>query len=145
MAATDYPLPVFHFKVEWGGVKAEFSEVTGLNAEAQIIEYKHGMSRDHGAIKMPGVKKYGNVTLKRGVFKADNQYFDWWNSIEMNEVERRDVTIKLLDEKHQPVMTWKLAKAWPTKIEGPGLKGDGNEVAVESMEIAHEGLRIENR
>ncbi|HHD11962.1 MAG TPA: phage tail protein [Deltaproteobacteria bacterium] len=140
---AEYPLPVFHFKVDWGGTKIEFSEVSGLNIEAQVIEYRDGASPEYTMRKMPGLVKYGNITLKRGIFKNDNDYYKWLNTIKMNTVERRDITISLLDEEHNPVMVWKVKNAFPVKIEGPGLKASGNEVAIESIEVAHEGLTIE--
>ncbi len=140
---AEYPLPVFHFKVDWGGTKIEFSEVSGLNIEAQVIEYRDGASPEYTMRKMPGLVKYGNITLKRGIFKSDNDYYKWLNTIKMNTVERRDITISLLDEEHNPVMVWKVKNAFPVKIEGPGLKASGNEVAIESIEVAHEGLTIE--
>lgn len=93
---------------------------------------------------MPGIKKYGNVTLKKGVFKGDNKFWDWFNAIKMNTINREDVTIKLLDEEGNPTMVWSLKNAWPTKITGTDMKSDGNEVAVETLEIAHEGLTIDN-
>jgi phage tail-like protein len=85
------------------------------------------------------------VTLKKGIFAKDNKFFDWHKKIVLNIVKRATVTIKLLDEKNNPTMTWTLANAWPTKITGTDLKADGNEVAVESIEIAHEGLTVENK
>lgn len=140
---ADYPLPAFHFEVTWGGAKAEFSEVSGLTMENQAIEYRDGLSKEFSVRKMPGMPKFGNITLKRGIFKSDNDYFAWFNEIKMNTIERRDVTINLLDEKHEPVMAWKVKGAFPVKLEGPGLKATGNEVAIESLEFAHEGLTIE--
>ena len=139
-----YPLPAFHFRVEWGGNKLGFSEVSGLNIETQVIEYRDGASREYSTIKMPGIPKYGNITLKRGVIKADNEFYEWLNTTKMNTTERRDLTVSLLDEEHNPVMVWKVKNAWPTKVESPSLKADGNEVAIESIEVAHEGLPIEN-
>lgn len=138
------PLPVFHFSVDWGGTKFAFSEVTGINLEAQVIEYRDGLSPEYSAQKMPGLVKYSNVTLKRGVVKGDNEFWDWYNTVKLNTIERRDVIISLLDEEHAPVMTWKFKNAWPTKITSPDLKANGNEVAIEQMEIAHDGFVIEN-
>ncbi len=139
-----YPIPVFHFQVEWGGTKIGFSEASGLNIETEAIEYRDGNSPEYSMQKMPGLKKYDNITLKRGVFKGDNEYYDWLNTIKLNTVERRDIMISLLNEEHDPVMVWKVRNAFPVKVEGPDLKSDGNEVAIESIEIAHEGLTIEN-
>ncbi len=139
-----YPLTVFSFRVDWGGTQAAFSEVTGLNFEVQIIEYRDGLSQEYSTIKMPGLKKYGNLTLKRGVFASDNEYFDWVNAIKLNKPERRDITISLLNENQDPVMVWKVMNAWPTKITSPDLKASGNEAAIETIEVAHEGIKIEN-
>jgi phage tail-like protein len=139
-----YPIPVFHFKVEWGGKNVGFSEVSGLTQEVQVIEYRDGNSPDYSTIKMPGLHKYNNVTMKRGIAKSDNEFFNWLNTIKLNTVERRDLTISLLNENHEPVMVWKARNAFPVKVEGPGLKASGNEVAVESIEIAHEGITLQN-
>lgn len=141
---AQYPLPVFHFRVEWGGARIGFSEVTGLTQEVQAIEYRDGNFPEYSSIKMPGLRKFGNITLKRGVIKSDNDFIKWLSSVKMNTVERRDLTISLLDESHNPVMTWKVNRAFPVKVEGPQLKASGNEVAIESIELAHEGLEVEN-
>lgn len=139
-----YPLPVFHFTVQWGGTRIGFSEVTGLTQENQVIEYRDGSFPEYSTIKMPGMRKFSNVTLKRGVVKADNEFFRWLSSIKLNQVERRDVTVSLLNEKHEPVMVWKIHNAFPVKLEGPQFKASGNEVAIESIELAHEGLELQN-
>jgi phage tail-like protein len=139
-----YPLPVFHFRVDWGGTQFTFSEVTGLNVEVQVIEYRDGLSPEYSTVKMPGLKKYGNLTLKRGVCAGDNEYFDWLKTIKLNKPERRDVIISLLNEEHQPVMTWKVVNAWPTKLTSPDMKANANEAAIETLELAHEGIVVEN-
>ncbi|TAJ12202.1 phage tail protein [Marinilabiliaceae bacterium JC017] len=139
-----WPLPKFYFQVEWDSDKVSFQEVSGLDIEAQPIEYRHGDSPEFSTIKMPGIKKSGNVTMKKGVFKSDNKFWNWFNEIKMNVIKRKTVTIKLLDEGGNPTMTWTLKNAWPTKITGTDLKADGNEVAVETLEVAHEGVTIAN-
>lgn len=138
-----YPLPVFHFQVDWGGTKLGFSEVTGLNIEVQVIEYRDGLSPDYSTVKMPGMVKFGNITLKRGVIEGDNEFYEWLNEIKLNKIERRDIIISLLNEDHEPVMNWKVRGAWPTKITSPDLKASANEAAIESIEIAHNGVTIE--
>jgi phage tail-like protein len=139
---ANYPLPVFHFSVEWGGTRIGFSEVTGLTQENQAIEYREGQFPEYSSIKMPGLRKFSNITLKRGMIKSDNDFFKWLNTIKLDKVERRDLTINLLDEEHKPVMVWKVVRAFPVKVEGPQLKAMGNEVAIESIELAHEGLEL---
>ncbi|MDZ7581796.1 MAG: phage tail protein [Deltaproteobacteria bacterium] len=141
---AEYPLPKFHFYVEWASASIKFSEVSGLDKETEVIEYRDGASPEYSKLKMPGLQKYSNITLKRGVFASDNEFFDWMNTVKMNTIERRDITISLLNENHEPVVVWKVKNAWPAKIQSTDLKADGNEVAIESMEIVHEGLRIQN-
>jgi phage tail-like protein len=137
-------MPKFHFQVKWDSNVMSFQEISGLDVEAQTIEYRHGDSPSFSTIKMPGIKKSGNVTMKKGVFKSDNKFWDWFNQIKMNTIKRIPITISLLDEANAPTMVWTLANAFPTKITGTDMKSDGNEVAVESIEIAHEGLTIAN-
>lgn len=138
-----YPLPKFHFQVEWGGTNLAFTEVSGLDVETEVIEYRDGLSPEYHKIKMPGMQKFSNITLKRGTFRGDNQFREWYNTIALNTVQRRDITISLLNEEHAPVAVWKVKSAWPIKIQATDLKADGNEVAIESMELAHEGLTTE--
>lgn len=142
--ATEYPIVKFHFQVEWGGTKIGFTEVSGLDVETEVVEYRHGASPEYHKTKMPGMQKYSNITLKRGTFATDNEYYNWWNTVKLNTIERRDITISLLNEEHAPIVVWKVKNAWPSKIQSTDLKADGNEVAIESMELVHEGLSIQN-
>lgn len=142
---ANWPLPKFYFQVKWDSEEVAFQEVHGLDTEAQAIEYRHGNSKDFSNIVMPGLKKFSPVTMKRGVFVKDNKFWDWYNEIQMNVIKRRPVTISLLDEQGNPTMVWTLKNAWPTKIIGTDLKSNANEVAIETLEIRHEGLTIENQ
>jgi phage tail-like protein len=118
--------------------------VTGLTQENQAIEYRDGSFLEYSSIKMPGIRKFANVVMKRGIVKGDNQFFKWLSTVKLNTVDRRNLVISLLNEEHQPVMVWKIMNAFPVKVEGPGLKASGNEVAIESIEVAHEGLELQN-
>jgi len=142
--AETYPLVKFHFTVDWAGTNIGFTEVSGLDVETELIEYRHGASPEYSKIKMPGMQKFSNITLKRGTFANDNEFYQWWNTVKLNTIERRDITIKLLNEEHEPVIVWKVKNAFPVKVQSTDLKGDGNEVAIESLEVAHEGLTIQN-
>ena len=141
-----WPLPKFYFTVSLGSQDntVSFQEVSGLETETQPIEYRHGDSKQFSTIKMPGIVKTGNVTLKKGIFVNDNNFWKWYEAIKMNTIKREAVTIQLLDEKGKPTMTWILTNAWPTKITVTDMKTDANEVAVESVEFSHEGLTIQN-
>ncbi|MEF8984280.1 MAG: phage tail protein [Bacteroidales bacterium] len=143
---AEYPLPKFHFEVDWGeDRKIAFTEVSGLDVETELIEYREGSSKEYSKIKMPGMIKYSNITLKRGTFKGDNDFFNWWNAIKLNKAPRESITINLLNENHEAIVTWEVKNAWPVKVQSTDLKADGNEVAVETMELAHEGLTITNK
>ncbi len=141
---NNWPLPKFHFKVEWDKEVMSFQEVSGLDVQSEEIKYRKGDSPVFSPVKMPGLKKYGNVTMKKGILKNDNKFWDWLNQIKMNTIARKSITISLLDEAGAPTMVWTLANAWPTKITGTDMKAEGNEVAVESIEIVHEGLTLAN-
>lgn len=143
---TSWPMPKFRFEVDFGTelTKVAFQEVSGMDVENQIIEYRSNNSPLVSVEKMPGITKYGNITMKRGIFVNDNTFWDWHQQIVMNTIKRRTVVIKLLDEKGAITMQWTLNNAWPTKITSTDLKSDGNEVAVDTIEIAHEQLIISN-
>jgi phage tail-like protein len=141
---AEYPMPKFHFQVQWGGTKIGFTEVTGLEVTTEKIEYRDGASKEYHKVRMPGMQTFGDLTLKRGVFAADNEFYDWWNTVSLNTVERRDITISLLNETHQPVVVWKIKKAWPTKVTSTDLNASGNETAIETMVLTHEGLTMEH-
>ncbi len=138
-----WPLPKFYFTVTLGDDDSiNFQEADGLESETQIIEYRHGNSPIFYPIKMPGLGRVGNVTLRKGIFVNDQRFWDWYAEIKMNTIERRTVVVSLLDEEGTPKMTWTLNNAWPTKITGTDLKSEGNEVAVESLEVAFETLEV---
>jgi phage tail-like protein len=139
-----WPLPKFYFQVKWDDQVCQFQEVSGLNVESQVIEYRHGDNPEFSVIKMPGLKKVGNVTMKKGVFKSDNTFFKWFQEIKLNTIKRKVITISLLDEANAPTMVWTLNNAFPVKITGTDLKSNGNEVAVESIEVAFETMVIAN-
>jgi phage tail-like protein len=141
-STATWPLVKFSFQVKWDDADLIFQEVTGLSSETQVIEYRAGSSKVYSTVKMPGIQKFGNVTLKKGMFLGDKALWDKYNIITMNTYKRSTITISLLDEKNEVAMSWTLANAFPVKITVTDMKSDGNEVAVESIELAHEGLKI---
>lgn len=136
---TTWPLVKFSFLVKFDGLEGLFQEVTGLNTEAQVVEFRAKSSPVFSTVKMPGIKRYANVTMKKGIFKDEDALAKLSN---MKVIKRQTVIISLLDEAQQPVMTWTLANAFPTKITVTDMKADANEVAVETIEFAHQGLAI---
>lgn len=148
MKREGYPLPKFHFEVDWAGeLKMGFTEVTGLTFETEVIEYREGREEEYRKGKQPGLKKYSNITLKRGTFLGDIKFYDEWKKTfffqEGKAKFRGPVTIKLLNEEHKPIFKWTLANAWASKVQSSDFKADANEVAIETMELVHEGLLIE--
>ncbi len=141
---ADYPLTKYHFSVDWGGTKIGFTEVTGLEVTTEKIEYRDGASPEFSKKQMPGMPSFGDLTLKRGVFAGDNEFYDWWNTVSLNTIERRDITVSLLNEGHEPVVVWKIKNAFPTKVTSTDLNSTGNETAIETLVLSHEGLTMEN-
>ncbi|MEK6749771.1 MAG: phage tail protein [Pseudomonadota bacterium] len=141
---AEYPLPKYHFQVDWGGTKIGFTEVNGLEVSTDKIEYRDGASKEYTKVRMPGMQTYGDLTLKRGTFAGDNEFYDWWNTVSLNTIERRDITISLLNESHAPVVVWKIKNAWPTKVTSTNLNSSSNEIAIETLVLTHEGLTMEN-
>lgn len=140
MADELWPVPKFNFEVSWGDVDLGFQEVTGLEMETQFIEYRAGNDPELITQKIPGLKKHGNITLKKGVFENDTTFYDWYSDVQTNTERREDIIISLLNEESEPVMTWTVTNAFPVKISGPDLKSDANEVALETIELVHEGI-----
>ena len=138
-----WPLPSFYFKVSVDGIgDISCSEVSGLETEFDVIEYRAGDSPVFTKLKMPGLRKVSDVTLKKGMFKDDKAMWDWLNQVKLNTIERKTVTVSLLDESGSPVKTWQLTNAWPKKITIEGFKSDGNTAALETLILAHEGVTL---
>jgi phage tail-like protein len=137
------PYRGYNFMLEIDNVpKGAFAEVGGLTAEGDSVDYREGTDVQSNVRKLPGLRKYTNVTLKRGITQ-DKSLWQWYTNILNGVPDRRSVTIVLLDEARQPALRWHCENAWINKIEGPSLKASGNEVAMESVELVHEGLTIE--
>jgi phage tail-like protein len=134
------PYKAFNFLVEIDGIAhAVFSEVTGLESETAVIEYRAG--GENVVRKLPGLTKFANITLKRGITQ-DAELWNWRKSIVDGDIDRRNGSIVLLDDKRSPVLRWNFRNGWICKWEGPALSAKSNEVAIETMEIAHEGLEL---
>ncbi len=141
MAARVDPYKNFNFRVEIDGITvAGFSECSGLESEVAVIEYREGA--DISVRKLPGLAKFGDVTLKRGITKS-SVLQDWHRNILRGVPDRKDVAVILMDDEKNPVVLWRLSHTFPRKWQGPTLRGDGNEVAIETLELCCEGLERE--
>jgi phage tail-like protein len=140
MARND-PYAQYNFLVEIDGVtRAGFNEVGGLTTEQDVIEYREG-NESATVRKLPGLRKYSNITLKRG-FTQDKELWLWRKTTIDGETERRSGSIVLLDEAREEVLRWNFVEGWLNKWEGPALNATTNEAAIESLEIVHEGLEL---
>jgi phage tail-like protein len=137
--ARNDPYESFNFTVEIDGVTtAGFSEVSGLDTETDIVNYRNG-DHENTLTKLPGLKKFPNITCKRG-FTKDTALWDWRKKVMDGQTERKSGAIVLHDESNKPVLRWSFKEGWPCKLSGPSLNAKNNEVAIETLEIAHEGL-----
>ena len=138
-----YPYGRFRYKVEIEGLEAGgFSEVTGFDASIAVMEYREG-DMVQTPMKIPGLKKYGNITLRKGL--ADSRaLYDWMIAGVDGEVTRKTITISLLGQTGDVVAAWRVINAWPVKYTGPDFNATSSEVAVETLEIAHEGMTRES-
>jgi phage tail-like protein len=137
------PYRSFNFQLVIDGVPlGAFSECSGLTAEGDPVDYREGTDVIPNVRKLVGLRKYANIMLKRG-YTQDKSLWQWFVAIVNGIPDRRNITIVLLNEQRQPVMRWHAESAWINKIEGPSFKASGNEVAMESVELVHEGLTLE--
>jgi phage tail-like protein len=138
------PFRAFNFRVEIDELEVgSFSEVSGLSSEGDAVEYREGMDLPLTVRKLPGLRKYMNLTLKRG-YTTNRELWLWYRNIQNGVDDRRNGSIILMDEERNDVMRWSIENAWINKIEAPTFNASGNEVAMESVEIVHEGLTLED-
>lgn len=140
-----YPLPAYHYRVEIEGMDpVSFAEISGLSIARETISYKDGLSCIEGAKHMPGMLSDLKFTMKKGVIKADSKLYDWINSTRITTVEKKNITISLMDEKGEiPVVTWKVRNAFPVKLDAPSFNAKTNDVAIESLELMADDLKVE--
>ena len=145
--ATDQrtdPYRGFNFILEIDNLpKGAFAEVGGLTADGDSVDYREGSDVQPNVRKLSGLRKYVNITLKRG-YSQDKSLWQWYQNILNGIDDRRNVTVVLLNERREAVLRWHAENAWINKIEGPALKASSNDVAMESVELVHEGLTIES-
>jgi len=141
MADRIDPYAQYNFLVELDGLTvAGFTEVGGLTLESDVIEYREGA--DTATVrKLPGLRKYSNITLKRG-YTENKELWDWRKTVIDGKTERKSGSIILLDEGRNEALRWNFSEGWPVKWEGPALNATANEAAIESMELAVESVEL---
>jgi len=136
------PYPDFNFSVEIDGVTvAGFSEADLPEGRIEAIAYREGRDKTSAARLLPGRVEYGPLVLRHG-FAGDATLFQWWQAVAQGTLDRRNVSVILLDEQRQEVARWNLRRAWPAKWAAPSLNALGNDVAIETLELVHEGIEL---
>ncbi len=135
------PYGHFNFMVDIEGMVAGFAEVSGVTTDTDVIEYRDGSDVAMTVRKQPGLRKYVNIVLKRG-FTQDKRLWDWRKQVINGLVTRKSGSIVLRDEAQQEVLRWNFRDAWPVKWEGPSFNAKTSEAAIESLELAHEGVEL---
>jgi phage tail-like protein len=134
------PLRSYNFKLEIDGItRASFRECIGLETTTEPVEYREGTEPVFTVRKLPGLTRYSNIVLKGG-FTDDTSLWDWRKKTIDGKTERKNGSVCLHDESGQEKLRWNFINAWPTKWEGPALNATANEVAIETLTIAHEGV-----
>lgn len=142
-ALTGDPLVSFNFAIEVDGIiSGFFTECSGLGSESEIVEHKIvGDGGQEIVRKIPGRRKWENITLKRGI-TANMDFWDWRKMIDDGDVSgaRRNGSIIMYDQEGGEVARWNFEQGWPNKISGPSVKSDSNEIGVEELGVTHEGI-----
>lgn len=146
---TAYPLPIYNYRVEIGNDTVAFSEVSGLSIGYEKTTYKESPTESGSpgprVMHMPAQKTAPTVTLKKGVVPevSIKTFFQWINSIQTNQIEKKDIYVRLCDENGDTVISWKVINAFPTKLDAPTFNADSNDAAIESMELTGDGILVE--
>lgn len=134
------PFRGYNFKLEIDGISRNgFRECSGLDATSDAIDYREGTDKAYTARKLPGQTKYSNIVLKAGI-TDDHSLWDWRKKVIDGKAERKNGSIILMDESGEEKLRWNFVEGWPTKWSGPSFNATSNEVAVETLEIVHEGV-----
>src|SRR6266545_1147757 len=134
------PYRSYNFLVEIDGItRAGFRECSGLDSTQTPIEYREGDEKQITVRKLPGMVTYSNITLGRGV-TDDDELWRWRQTAMTGQVDRKNGSIVLLDDTGAEKMRWNFREGWQTRWSGPSFNATGSEIAIEQLEIAHEGL-----
>jgi phage tail-like protein len=134
------PFGNYRFLVEIDGItRAAFQECTGFDSTCEPKEYREG-GENTTVRKLPGLTKYSNIQLKWGM-TDDSELYDWHQDIVEGDIQRKNGSIVLLNHKGEEAARWNFVRAWPTKWDGPDLNATSNDLAIELIELAHEGIK----
>lgn len=144
-----YPLPVYNYRVEIAGEAVAFSEVSGLSISYETVTYKESPTESGSpgprVMHMPAQSSPTTVTLSKGIVSSTSipALYEWINATRTNQIEKKDVVIRLCDEAGQPLISWTVLDAFPTRLDAPTFSADSNDAAVETMELMASSISIE--
>ena len=146
---NEYPLPVYNYRVEIGGEAVAFSEVSGLSIGYEVTTFKESPT-EGGApgpryMHMPAQINIVTITLKKGIVrqKSIKALYDWIKTVQINQIEKKDIFVRLCDESGNAVISWKVTNAFPTKLDAPSFDAKSNDAAIESMELKADFVTLE--
>jgi phage tail-like protein len=146
---TDYPLPVYNYRVEIGSDAVAFSEVSGLSISYETTTYKESPvesgSPGPRVMRMPAQRGEVTLSLKKGVVRGASlrHLYEWIKTVQINQIEKRDIFVRLCDEAGAAVISWKVNNAFPVKLDAPSFSASSNDVAIQSMELKADSVSIE--
>ena len=146
---TDYPLPVYNYRVEIGSEAVAFSEVSGLTISYESTVYKESPTASGApgprSMQMPAQRTPPTITLKKGLVRAASikYLYDWIKTVQINQIEKKDIFVRLCDEKGDAVISWKISNAFPTKLDAPTFDAKSNDAAIQSMELKADFITLE--
>jgi len=133
------PFRSYRFRIQIDGIdRGGFRECSGLDFTQDPVDYREGTDPLHTR-KLPGLQKFSNIVLKWGL-SDDQELYDWRKQAMDGKVVRKNGSIVLLDDAGDEKVRWNFVNGWPTKWTGPSFNATASEVAVETLEIVHEGL-----
>lgn len=144
-----YPIAVYNYRVEIGSDAVAFSEVSGLSRSYETTTYKESPVESGipgpRVMHMPAQAPASTLTLKKGMVRGSSvaTLYEWINSTQLNQTEKKDIYVRLCDENGDPVISWKVTNAFPTKLDAPTFDANSNDIAVESMELTADGVTVE--
>jgi phage tail-like protein len=141
--ANQTPLQVNQFQVEAGFSRIGFTRVLLPRIEREVVRYREGSSKDQSARLLPGLLTFGECRLERGVVPADNEFFQWMQTVHIGVAERRDIVVRLLDDQFNPVASWQLHNCFPVLLEWSLLDAQSSSVLIESLHLAVEGVQVQ--
>lgn len=146
---AEYPIAVYNYKVEIGSDAVAFSEVSGLSTSFETTTYKESPVESGipgpRVMHMPAQGAASTITLKKGMVRGTSvaTLYNWINQTSLNLTEKKDISVRLCDENGDPVISWVVKNAFPTKLDAPTFDANSNDVAIETMELMADDVKVE--